>query len=166
MTYATVSQFVKQFGSEEIAQRADRSIPRLVTNQMLIVASEAGDLSGFTPEEQAATQTALALITSKLLDADSLINSYLMTGYTIPLPIVPRIVVSIACDLTRYALYDDQSTDQITQRYKDAIKMLESISKGTINLGIDTNAQPAVDAGSVKYSAPSRVFNDDSLAGF
>lgn len=166
MTYATATTLLNQFNADEIAQRADRSIPRLVSAEMLTIAAAGGDMSGFTVDEQAATATALALIEGKLLDADSVIDGYLLSRYTTPLASVPRLVVGIACDLARYALYDDIATEQITQRYKDAIKLLDSISRGTVNLGAnDSQAQPH-DLSGVKYTAPGRVFNATSLEGF
>ncbi len=166
MTYATPTTLLNQFAAEEIAQRADRSIPRLVSAEMLKTAAAGGVMSGYTLDEQAATATALALIEGKLLDADSVIDGYLLSKYQVPLSAVPRLVVGVACDLARYALYDDIATEQITQRHKDAIKLLDSISKGTVNLGAnDSQVQPQ-DHATVKYAAPDRVFNATSLEGF
>src|SRR3990167_8543307 len=124
MPYATATNLLDQFNAEEIAQRADRGMPRLVTAEMLKTAAAGGSMSGYTAPEQAATAAALALINAKLLDADSVINGHLATRYQVPLASVPRLVMTAACDLARYAIYDDVATEQITQRNKDAVKML------------------------------------------
>ena len=166
MTYATPSVLLDQFAADEIAQRADRSIPRLVSAEMLKAAATGGDMSGYTVDEQAATATALALIGQKLLDADSVIDGYLLSRYQTPLAVVPRLIVGVACNLARYALYDDIATEQITQRYKDAVKLLEAINTGKINLGKNDSQVAPQDHGSVKCAAPDRVFNASSLEGF
>jgi phage gp36-like protein len=166
MSYATPSVLLDQFASDEIAQRADRSIPRLVSAEMLKAAATGGDMSGYTVDEQAATATALALIEQKLLDADSVIDGYLISRYETPLAVVPRLIVGVACNLARYALYDDIATEQITQRYKDAVKLLEAINAGKINLGKNDSQVAPQDHGSVKCAAPDRVFNASSLEGF
>lgn len=159
--YATASNLLNQFAAEEIAQRADRGIPRLVTAAMLHVAADGGDMSGYTAEEQAAATAALALVGQKLLDADSVINGHLATRYQVPLSTVPRLILSAACDLARYALYDDIATEQITQRYKDAIKLLEAIGNGKVSLGIDTLGNKPVTTGSAQIESVGKVFARD-----
>lgn len=159
MPYVTTSTLLDQFAADEIAQRADRSIPRLVTAEMLTTAAAGGDMSGYTADEQAATATALALIEGKLLDADSVIDGYLLSRFTTPLESAPRLVVGIACDLTRYALYDDIATEQITQRYKDALKMLDAIGSGKVGLGISPAGGKPASSGSAYIESASKVFS-------
>lgn len=137
MTYVTATDMITQFGAEEIAQRSDRGLPRLTTSELLTAAAAGEDLSSYTVDEQAAVAAALALINSKLLDAESTVNGFLSGRYAVPLITVPRLVMTITCDLTRYALYDDMATEAISNRNADALKLLRSISKGEISLGID-----------------------------
>lgn len=164
--YATATNLLDQFGAEEIAQRADRGTPRLVTAAMLATAASGGSMSGYTAGEQAATVKALALVNSKLLDADSVINGYFTTRYPVPLTTVPRLVMVAACDLARYALYDDMATEQIMQRNKDAVKLLESIASGKVNLGVDVSGiKPAAnDAAQISSTTP--VFRRGEAGGF
>ncbi len=161
MTYATATDLLNQFSAEEIAQRADRGMPRLVTADMLKTAAAGGDMSGYTADEQAAAAAALALITEKLLDAESMVNGYLATRYQVPLATVPRLVMVAACDLARYALYDDLVTEQIGQRHKDTIKTLESIGAGRISLGIDTAGNKPTINGSATIESAGKVFGRD-----
>lgn len=137
MTYVTATDIITQFGAEEIAQRSDRGLPRLVTPELLIAAAAGENLSAYSAGEQAAVAAALALINSKLLDAESAVNGFLSGRYSVPLVTVPRLVITITCDLTRYALYDDMATEAISNRNADALKLLKSIGKGEIGLGID-----------------------------
>lgn len=166
MTYATTLILLDRFSAEEIAQRADRGMPRLVSAAMLQTAASGGSMSGYTADEQASTAAALAVVNQKLMDADSVIDGYLMGRYTTPLAVVPRLVIGIECDLARYALYDDIATEQITQRYKDAVKLLEAIGKGSVNLGANDNQVPAQDIAAVTYTAPDKVFTSAALEGY
>lgn len=166
MTYATATDLLAQFGAEEIAQRADRGTPRLVTAALLSAAAAGGSLTGYTQPEQDAAAAALALINGKLLDADSAINGYLATRYPVPLATVPRLVMVTACDLTRYALYDDMATEQVRKRYEDAVKRMEAISKGMVSLGVDAlgNKPPTNSAATIESAAP--VFKRGAAGGF
>lgn len=159
--YATASNLLDQFGAEEIAQRTDRAVPRLVTAAMLKTAAASGSMAGFTAEEQAATAEALAVINARLIDADSAINGYLATRYPVPLATVPRLVVVAACDLARYAIYDDMATEAITNRYKDAVKLLESISKGVVNLGVDTSGNKPSTNNAAQIESAGKAFGRD-----
>lgn len=166
MPYATASNLIQQFSAEEIAQRSDRGTPRLVDAKLLELAVAGGDISNYLAEEQAAAAAALALINAKLLDAESIVNGYLEARYAVPLATIPRLIMVYTCDIARYQLYDDMATEIIIDRYKMAIKMLESISKGTVNLGVDVNANPAAPIGSVKSVGNDRVFNAGTLADY
>ncbi|SDY24137.1 gp436 family protein [Nitrosomonas sp. Nm58] len=161
MTYATATNLLDQFGAEEIAQRADRGTPRLVTSAMLATAAAGGDLSGYTPAEQDATLAALAVINDRLLDADSVINGYLATRYTLPLAVVPRMVRLIACDLARHALYDDQATELIMERYKQVIRQLAALAKGQVNIGVDVSGNRPMVNDAAQMSATQPVFRRD-----
>ena len=124
MSYATTTELLIRFDSDEIAQRADRLVPRLVTDEMLRIAAAGGDLSGFTPEERAAIARAMEKVDRALADARNTIDSYIAGRYTLPLSTVPQVLTRIACELARYYLYDDQITDTVKQRYDANIKFL------------------------------------------
>lgn len=157
MTYATAANLLERFSAEEIAQRADRSIPRLVTAPMLATAAAGGSMSGYTAEEQAASAAVLALINSALADADSEIDGYVATRYSVPLNPVPTIIKRLACDLARYHLYDDQATETIQKRRDAAVAVLRDISAGKVSLGDPGTAQ-APQGGLVEMVSPERVF--------
>lgn len=139
MSYATQEDMVERFGLQEIIQRTDRERSGMVD---------------------------AAVLDRALIDADARIDGYLSGRYKTPLTTVPRLIVGISCDLARYFLYDDIATDGVKKRFDDAIKLLESISKGNISLGVDYGMNEAQPVHGVKYSAPGRVFNDSSLEGY
>lgn len=160
MSYASAADLLERFGAEEIAQRADRSIPRLVTGAMLATAAAGGDLSGYTAPEQAASLAALSLVNGALADADSEIDGYVATRYRVPLDPVPSVIRRLACDLARHHLYDDQATEVIQKRRDAAVAVLRDLAAGKVSLGTTAGgatAQPAR-GGLVEMVAPARVF--------
>ena len=89
-------------------------------------------------------------------DATADINKYI--GKFLPLPVGYDGVLRIACDLTRYFLYDKKPTEQVQTRYDSAIRFLEKAAKGETSLGIDSNNQPLPEGGLAQMDAPSRLF--------
>lgn len=167
MTYATAANLLERFSAEEIAQRADRSIPRLVTASMLSTAAAGGDMTGYTAPEQAAAAAVLALVNGALADADSEIDGYVATRYSVPLAPVPSIVKRLACDLARYHLYDDQATETIQKRRDAAVAVLRDISAGKVSLGTTDSggSAPPPQGGLVEMVSPERVFARGSNGG-
>lgn len=164
--YATVTQLLQRYNADEIAQRADQRIPRLVTGEMLKIAAEGGDLSSYTDEERAATLAALALVERTLQDARQTIDAYVGSRYQLPLTQAPEVLERIACQLARFGLNDDRATDQVKILREDSIKFLEQVSTGRIQLGVTTlNAAPASAMGAEVVSVGT-VFGRDGSKGF
>lgn len=107
-----------------------------------------------------------AAVAVVLVDTDAEINGYLASRHSLPLTQVSPELVRLACDIARYRLYDNRATEQVKARYDDAIRKLRDVANGKASLGIDEASQPVADMGSVQVSAPARVFNPNSLAGF
>lgn len=163
MTYATATDLLDRFAAEEIAQRADRSIPRLVTAPMLVTAAAGGSLAAYTADEQAAAAAVLVSLNQALADADSDIDGYVATRYSVPLEPVPAVITRLACDLARYYLYDDQATETIQKRRDSAQAVLRDISAGKVSLG--DPASPAPQGGTVEMSSPEHVFSRPANGG-
>lgn len=110
MTYALEQDMVDRFGTEELITLTDRdgSAGAIVTSVL--------DLA--------------------LNDADDEINGYLAARYEFPLPTIPSVLVRLACDIARYRLYADLSTEEVRNRYKDSITLLTKISQGVVGLGL------------------------------
>jgi phage gp36-like protein len=167
MAYATASQLMQRFDAAEIAQRADRGVPRVVTAALLADVAAGADLSAYTGEETARATTALAVVQRALQDADDTINSYLSSRYTLPLAPVPAVLERTAAELARYYLFDDQVTDLIKDRYTAAIKFLKDVALGTVALGAsaDTGAQPTSSA-SAELVSGGKVWGRATSQGF
>lgn len=70
-------------------------------------------------------------------DASSLMDSYLMRRYGVPVSPAPRALIHACCKLARYALNSGdncQPTDQIRADRKDAQAWLNDIGKGNATL--------------------------------
>lgn len=165
MPYATATELLARFDAEEIAQRADRSIPRQVTAAMLVTAAAGGDMSGYTADEQAATAVALGLINGALADSGSEIDGYVATRYAVPLNPVPAVIKRLACDLARYFLYDDQVTETIQKRRDGAVGVLRDIGAGRASLGDPAGPTPP-QGGTVEMTSAPAVWRREDSGGF
>lgn len=81
---------------------------------------------------------AAATINEALQDAAEEINGYIGGRYPLPLPNVPSNLNRMACDIARYRLYYQQPTEEVRNRYKDAIKFLERVQDEKAHLQIQT----------------------------
>ena len=87
-----------------------------------------------------------AIIQNALNDASALIDSYISACYTLPLSVVPGALAQQCCVIAWYYLNDMRATEQATQRYKDAVRWLESVRDGKTPLGVDADTATAPDS--------------------
>lgn len=164
MTYATPSALLARFDAEEIAQRTDRSLPRVVTGDMLAALASGGSMAAYTAPQQAAAAAALAVVQLAQQDAYDTINGYVQGRYTVPLVTPPNAILLAESDLARYFLYDDNTTEVVKQRYESAMSYLKSIRDGKVSIGPVGNAAPADPTGTAQVVQGTPTFNDDTLA--
>ena len=88
---------------------------------------------------------AAATINEALQDAAEEINGYIGGRYPLPLPNVPSNLNRMACDIARYRLYYQQPTEEVRNRYKDAIKFLERVQDEKAHLQIQAATNEIVD---------------------
>ncbi|MXS82270.1 gp436 family protein [Nitrosomonas oligotropha] len=140
MTYASQQNMIDRFGEDELIQLTDRD--------------SLGAIDA-------------TVINRALGDADATINGYLAARYTLPLANpVPEMLERFACDIARYALYDDGVKEAIETRYKDAIAYLRDVSTGKADLGVsDTSNKPASTA-TAQMSSTTPVFRREDSQGF
>lgn len=139
MPYATLPDMIARYGEREIIQLTDCENPR--TDAVVE-----------------------AVLNQALSDAAAEADGYLAVRHTLPLPSTPPVLVRIVCDIARYRLYDEKASEEVRNRYTDAIKWLLALSRGAASLGLPADVtSPA--AGAVIVSA-SRAFSRDKLRGF
>lgn len=141
MAYATQQNMLDRFGERELIALTDRDNTGVVD---------------------------VVVLAQGLKSADDEINPYLAARYTLPPASVPAIVSSFACDIARYRLCGAEviETEEIRNRYKDAIKFFEKVSKGEISLGLDALNQTVSSNGSVRIKSNQAVFNQSKLSDY
>ncbi|MEG2565958.1 MAG: DUF1320 domain-containing protein, partial [Acinetobacter sp.] len=75
-------------------------------------------------------------VTDAIQDATEEINGHIGGRYPLPLPNVPSNLKRMACDIARYRLYFQQPTDEVRQRYEDAIAFLKRVADNKAHLQI------------------------------
>lgn len=164
--YASAAQLLARYNAEEIAQRADASVPSLVDGELLSKAAAGEDLSAYSAEEQAAAAAALAKVNRALQDAEQTINTYLGGRYQLPLSNAPEVLERIACQIARFVLYDDSATDQVKTLYQDSIKFLESVAAGRVQLGISDSGAAAQPSAGAEMVSAGLVFSRNNSKDF
>ena len=82
-----------------------------------------------------------SIVNSAISYAETTINGYISSRYTLPLSEIPELIKTFAVDLSIYRLHSRRFISDMPEsleiRYKNIIKELEKIQKGTINLNIN-----------------------------
>jgi len=103
-----------------------------------------------------------------IADADATIDAYCQGRYSIPLSSVPGMIRQISVDIAIYNLYSrrgDVIPDIRRDRYNNAIRFLEKVAEGKIQLGASSPA-PESTGNSVEIEQNERIFTRDKLGGF
>lgn len=141
-----------------------------VTREMVTAAWDPeGDLSSFTDEEAAAATDAAAAIRDALVRASGLVDGYCGKRNQVPFDPVPDFVKALDLDIAVYNLFSRRNNipENKTDRYKNAVKNLEGLSKGTITLGLQDPAPATTHSSATPQVMPgSRQFSRDRLKGF
>lgn len=116
MSYANIEDMLDAYGKSEVISLTDRD--------------NLGEIN-------------TSLLERKLLAASGEIDSYLVGRYATPIFPVPQSITISCCDIVRYRLSGSGVTEleTVRNRYKDALRFLESIRDGKSVL---ENVPPAV----------------------
>ena len=137
MTYATQADLSALYGDAELIQLCNRT-------------------GGSTMDAPA-----LAVLARALDSAESMVDGWVSTRYSLPLSSVPALLVEVACDIARWRLYGQKPTEEVRARYEDAIDTLRAIAKGSITLPLADGA-PVTASGGLASSAPAAAFSVDT----
>jgi len=115
-----------------------------------------------------ATTIDATVVDRHITDACSLIDSYLVKNYTLPLTAVPPALEKVAADLAISFVYGDavEKDGPIDRAYRDGLRWLEQVARGQVALEEDGIVPPAAGDGRVQMTGPDRIFSRDSLRGF
>jgi len=139
MPYATLTGLVARYGEDELVQLTD--------------SNRSGAIDA-------------AALEQPIADADSEIDSYLAVRYSLPLPTTPTALARIACDITRFRLYDDQAPNEVRKRYEDAVKWLEAVAKGAVRLGLPPAEVPQATGAVAAFAGEARRCSRTSLEDY
>jgi phage gp36-like protein len=106
-----------------------------------------------------------SIVSEAIAYADSTIDGYLRGRYSLPLNPVPKIIQKISIDIAIYHIYSRrfelEMPEGMQKRYENAVKLLEAIRKGIIELGIIT--QTGTGYYITNKVVEDRIFNKDLL---
>ena len=98
-------------------------------------------------------------------DASTEMDAYLSRfNYTVDT--LPQLLKPLACDITRYRLYDEAPTDHITNRYNAAIKLLKAINKGEVTLGTTSDGAAIETNDLAEMQSAGTVFGRNNSGSF
>lgn len=142
MSYITKQGLIDRFGATELIQLTDRANRPPTTIDDVVVNRAIGD-------------------------AAAEIDSYLAKVYSLPIAVVPAVLERKAADIARYFLHG-KSADKdgpVAIAYRDAIAWLRDIARGLVEIDTGGDKPAQAGGGSVKASAPNRVFTRESMGG-
>lgn len=111
MPYITQIEMASRFGEDELIELTDRN-----------------DLGAID----------VSVLNDAIGDASNLIDSHLRRGYALPLTqsMVDSSPIKRHCgDIARYLLHDNGATDEVKNRYDQAVHWLRDIAAGKASLG-------------------------------
>ena len=141
MTYATQQDMVNRFGDREVIALTDRANVGVIN---------------------------AAVLAQGLTAADDEINAYVAARYSLPFATVPLLVRDFACDIARYRLCGGEvtETEEVRNRYKDAIDFLKRVASNQVTLGLNAASAEVTPSAAVKVSSNNRVFSRNLLADY
>jgi len=124
-------------------------------------------------EEQGEKETILnELIAEAIEDADGEINGYLNKRYPTPLTNTPKVINKFSKDIALYNIFsrngieDGSREETFLERYKSAIRFLENVAKGIIEIGLGGADEEVVRPTSdFRINSNKRMFSRNSLNG-
>jgi len=136
MTYSTQAGMVERYGEREIIQLTDRVQADVIDSDVLDGA---------------------------LLRAFDFINLYLSAVAVIPLIYTPPALRIYEEQIARYYLYFEGAPEIVISDYEDAVKWLDGVSSGDIDLddGMGDNSDS-----DIVHTDRERVFTDETLIDY
>lgn len=129
-----------------------------VEEEILIALTDDGELGSVDDD----------VVVRAIADADSTIDAYCQGRYTVPLSSAPAKIRQISVDISIYNLFsrrDDTAPETRKDRHKEALRFLEKVAEGKIELGSATPA-PSTTGNTVEIESSDRVFSRDKMSAF
>lgn len=105
-------------------------------------------------------------------DADAEIDGYLAKRYSVPFTKVPKTLNKFSKDIAIYNLMSRKGIDESDRektylnRYNAAIRFLENVAKGIIDIGVDENSTKNAAQTGFSIKSSDRLFSRDTMKGW
>ena len=161
MIYATVTDMLDYFGAREAIQLTG-PLSATVSDEVLRAVADAADTSAFDQDEVAAAKQVDEYVNRAIEDAESIINTYLVGKYPLPIDPVPLRLRTACCDIARMQMHTDSVSEVVEKRDSSSMKWLKDVSEGYAKIGVnaDDEAPPQRD---IIIHAPARRFRAPDL---
>jgi phage gp36-like protein len=142
------------------ATQADLVPLRLSSHELVQLTDDAG-----------LSEVNAAIVTAALEEASGTVESYCRRRYATPLQ-ASDMVKARTLDIAVYLLFSRKrnakmgGVEMVRQRYDDAVKFLEGVAAGRLQLDQPLTATPQASTAGAAISRTSGIFSDDNLAGF
>lgn len=106
------------------------------------------------------------VVNGAISDAAEFIDGFLRSRYALPFVTAPKLLVKLAVDVSIYYLHQRRGVEMpktIDDAYKNAVKTLEQIQKGLLNIGAEASAGRAPGDFRCNKTSDDRVFGKDLL---
>lgn len=166
MAYATALDLLDKVGATELAQvgSPDARLDPEVLERVL----RGQDTTGDDDEQVALAEAAQVQIDDELDTATARMNTRLRVRYRLPfVDPQPVELVGWCLDIGRYGLHDIAATEEVRNRYKDAMAALDLIAAGKASLDVPDDGSATASSGS-PVIAPNvpRTFDAVTLAPY
>lgn len=109
-----------------------------------------------------------AKIDAAITEADSEIDGYCSTRYTVPFAVVPAVIKKVSVDLAIYHLYArrvEKMPEVREVNRNNAVGLLKDISRGMVKLGEVATTAPVQPQQSPVITSSPRLFSRDKMKG-
>jgi len=123
------------------------------------------DLSGYTAQQQADVALAIEVLQAALDSASSLIDSYIVSRYSLPLASYPNWLKEACASFANCSLHDDKDIESIVAKCEKYTELLEDVASGKLKLFpvTDDDDQEIIATANVKVSSVSRIYTESVL---
>lgn len=133
------------------------------TKPDMLTAFGTAELVQLTDFEQPRTSAVVdAVLDAALVAASAEIDGYLVGRYALPLASAPAMLKNLCCAIARYRLMSAAPDAAARQAYEDAVRYLELVAKGAINLVAPADVPAAAGVGSVSFDNGAKIFGRES----
>jgi len=123
------------------------------------------ELLRLTDRDGAAEAIVDTVLDRAIADAQGVVDGYLAKRYALPLATTPEILKPTASAIALYFLWP-HAPEEVRNRYRDAIRQLEAIAAGTVQLDVAGAAPAAAGGGAVFVEAPERLVSRETLKSY